>query len=285
MQVRSGTFFGIGLAVLTLVSAGAACAQETVTTLRGDGASVPLRVFPPAGSTCPPLAVISPGVGGNEKGLGYLGRALSAGGWMAIVVGHKESGPTALRVDVREAGLHAGLLRLTSDAAAYRARFADIDAALRWANARCKAPFVALIGHSMGAATVMLEAGAKNKLGLQGLDRFDAYVALSPQGPGSIFPEAAWHGIRKPVLMMTGTRDQSIERGWEWRTLPYADLAPGCKWLGVVEGAGHMNFAGKGFARETEDRVVRVITAFLDSLRRGGCGTPPSAPGMYMQTK
>ncbi|MBU3750693.1 MAG: alpha/beta hydrolase, partial [Mycobacterium sp.] len=34
-----------------------------------------------------------------------------------------------------------------------------------------------LIGHSMGAATVMMEAGAKNKLGVQGADAFAAYIA------------------------------------------------------------------------------------------------------------
>ena len=62
----------------------------------------------------------------------------------------------------------------------------------------------------MGAVTVMLEAGAKNIIGVApsaaGLDRFDAYVALSPEGPGIIFSERAWHGIHKPLLVLTGTR-------------------------------------------------------------------------------
>jgi hypothetical protein len=43
-------------------------------------------------------------------------------------------------------------------------------------------------------------------------------VALSPQGPGSIFPETAWRGIAKPVLLITGTRDQALEGGWQSRT-------------------------------------------------------------------
>jgi dienelactone hydrolase len=283
--VRRGIFIGTCLAVLALASAGAAGAQEAARIPRADGKMVPLTVFAPSNPACAPLAVISPGAGGTEKALGYLGQALSADGWMAIVVGHKESGPAVVRADVGTAGLRGGLLHLTTDAGAYRARFADIGAALLWMQARCQPSFAVLIGHSMGAATVMLEAGAKNKLGLHGEDRFDAYVALSPQGPGSIFPKAAWHGIRKPVLTVTGTRDQALEGGWQWRTLPYADLAPGCKWLGVIDGASHMNFAGKGFARATEDRVVPVIIAFLDALRQGACGTPPSSPGIHVQTK
>ena len=35
---------------------------------------------------------------------------------------------------------------------------------------------------SMGAATTMMEAGARNSLGMKGTDAFDAYIVLSPQG-------------------------------------------------------------------------------------------------------
>ena len=92
----------------------------------------------------------------------------------------------ALRSDMREAhGLHKGLAELVNDPKAYNARLMDIAAALEWANSSCKAPFVALLGHSMGARTVEVEAGTKNNFGVKGLDRFDAYVALSPDGPGA----------------------------------------------------------------------------------------------------
>ena len=36
------------------------------------------------------------------------------------------------------------------------------------------------------------------------------------------------------------------------RTIPYDSMPPGCKWLGVIDGATHMNFAGVGFAVTTE---------------------------------
>jgi dienelactone hydrolase len=230
--------------------------------------------------------VISPGAGGNEDGYQYLAEGMQANGWRAIVTGHKESGGAALRSDMREArGVKSGLEGLVNDPKAYNARLMDIGAALRWAVSSCKAPFVALLGHSMGARTVMVEAGAKNSFGIKGPDRFDAYVALSPDGPGKMFPENAWSGIRKPVLMLTGTRDKSLDGDWKSRTIPYQSLPAGCKWLGVINEASHLNFAGVGFAGSTEKLVLLETKAFLNSIRGGKCGTPVAADGISIQNK
>jgi len=266
----------------------AACvsAQQMVQAPREDGTTTPLRVYAPSSDGCAPLAVISPGAGGNEDGYQYLAEGMQANGWRAIVIGHKESGGAALRSDMREArGVKSGLEGLVNDPKAYNARSMDIGAALKWATNSCKAPFVALLGHSMGARTVMVEAGAKNSFGIKGPDRFDAYVALSPDGPGKMFPENAWSGIRKPVLMLTGTRDKSLDGDWKSRTIPYQSLPAGCKWLGVINEASHLNFAGVGFAGSTEKLVLLETKAFLNSLRTGKCGTPVAAEGISIQSK
>jgi dienelactone hydrolase len=272
--------------LLSLVSA-TATAANTLQLTRADGAIVPVTRYAPQAAGCAPLAVLSPGAGGDERGLAWLAQFLADQGWLALVLGHRESGLAALKKDVRDNdGLHGGLLALTTDAAAYRARFMDIDAVLHWADQQCKAPYRVLLGHSMGAATVMLEAGAKNQLDLHPADVFDAYVALSPQGPGSLFPPHAWAGIHKPVLMLTGTRDKALEGDWQTRTLPYADLPPGCKWLGVIEGSSHMNFAGGGFSRKTEALGKSTIQAFLAGARQGRCtALPTNLAGMTLDTK
>jgi dienelactone hydrolase len=192
----------------------------------------------------------------------------------------------ALRSDMRESGgLKKGLTELVNDPAAYNARLLDIAAALEWAEKSCKAPFVALLGHSMGARTVMVEAGAKNNLGVRNPDRFNAYVALSPDGPGKMFPENAWSGIRKPVLMLTGTRDGSLDGEWKTRTIPFDSMPTGCKWLGVIDGATHMNFAGGGFAGTTEKLTLLETKAFLDGVRAGKCGVPVEAAGITVKSK
>lgn len=47
-------------------------------------------------------------------------------------------------------------------------------------------------------------------------------------------------------------RSEQNERGrlraleYKSPTIPYDSLPPGCKWLGVIDGATHMNFAGIG---------------------------------------
>jgi hypothetical protein len=57
--------------------------------------------------------------------------------------------------------------------------YADLDAARQWAASRCAAPYAVLLGHSMGAATAMLEAGASNRLGFPAPGTYKAYVKLA----------------------------------------------------------------------------------------------------------
>ena len=263
-------------------------AQRHVEIVRTDGASTPLAVYEPsvAGKGCAPLTLISHGAGGSERGLRYLGEALARDGWRAIVIGHRESGLGPLLADIRSDGFKQGIADLVTNAAVYRARFMDIDAARAWANKTCRAPFTALLGHSMGAITVMLEAGAQNRLGLKAQGGFDAYVALSPEGPGQVFPADAWQPIRAPMLLITGTRDRGLDGDYTWRTQAYDGLGPGCRWLAVVDGASHMDFGG---ARSTNARVetatTTLITRYLDSLRRGHCASAPQLDGVELRTK
>lgn len=279
--MRFGVLFLTAIALSCL-----ACAQQLIQAPRTDGAATPLKVYSPSIAGCPALALISPGAGGNENGYQYLAEGLQSGGWRVIVMGHKESGGGALRSDMKDAGgFKRGLDELVNDPKAYEARLIDIAAALKWASTTCKPAFVALIGHSMGARTVMVEAGAKNTLGVKGLDRFDAYVALSPDGPGKMFPENAWAEIRKPVLMLTGTRDASLDGDWKTRTIPYDKLPAGCKWLGVIDGGSHLNFAGMGFAGTTEKLTLLETKSFLNGLRDGKCGSPVQAEGISLKEK
>jgi dienelactone hydrolase len=284
------------LAAATLLLTLSAPAQTRIDAPRSDGHITPLLLYPAAGggSRCAPLAVISHGAGGSENGYKYLANAMSNDGFTTMVMGHRESGLQALRTDMHEYGIVAGVRALVADPRAEQARLLDVGAALRWANQRCKAPFRVLLGHSMGAETVMLEAGARNMIGVAsppaGQDRFDAYVALSPEGPGIVFPDDAWSGIQRPLLVLTGTRDQSLKGGAQSRQVPWHDL-PGdgtgnCQWMGVIDVATHMNFAGSGLgARRVETIVTQTITSFLQGVRSGRCALPPARKQMVLQAK
>jgi predicted dienelactone hydrolase len=269
--------------------------QQSLNAPRADGRSTPLLLYPAigAGSGCAPLALISHGAGGSEVGYQYLAEAMAHQGYTTVVMGHRESGLPALRADAVQDGLMPGLRALVADPNAEQARLLDVGAALKWANSQCRTPFRMLLGHSMGAETVMLEAGAKNMIGVPsppaGQDRFDAYVALSPEGTGVVFPERAWNGIHKPILILTGTRDQSLKGGPKARLAPWGNL-PGneshCQWMGVIDGATHMNFAGIGQGSEgVEPLVTQTIAAFLAGVHGKSCALPATASGMKLQAK
>jgi hypothetical protein len=145
----------------------------------------------------------------------------------------------------------------------------------------------------MGAETVMLEAGAKNIIDVAsppaGLDRFDAYVAISPEGSGIVFSDDAWSEIRKPMLILTGTRDQSLKGGPEARLIPWSKLpgtASRCQWEGVIDGATHMNFAGVSLGHATvEPMVTETIETFLGGVVRQACTLPKPASGLMLKAK
>ena len=274
------------IALLLPVAVGIAQAQEAVSLQRQDQITIAVTAYAPKAGACRGVAVVSPGAGGSETGYGYLGEALAGLGYLAVVVGHPESGRRALREQLLGNGLREGLAALITEPDAYRGRFMDMTAARLWAQGRCQGTETVLVGHSMGAATALMEAGARNKLGLSGAQAFGAYIALSPQGAGSIFPANAWSDLQRPVLSITGTRDDELGGGsWLTRTEPYRNMPPGCKWLAVIDGATHMNLAGNGMARNTQDLTTQVIGDFLDGVQRGNCRAPKVHPGMAVESK
>jgi pimeloyl-ACP methyl ester carboxylesterase len=166
------------------------------------------------------------------------------------------------------AGGLAALDATAGDPGLLQFRLDDISAILTAERARCAVPFTVLAGHSMGARTVAIEAGAGNNAGLRGQDRFDAYIAVSPQGEGSrLFPRGAYASIRKPMLLITGTRDGAANGGWETRLSTFDGLTPGRKRFAIIDEAGHMALGGR------DGRVGALVGSlsveFLRGLRPG----------------
>ncbi|TLY53152.1 MAG: alpha/beta hydrolase [Gammaproteobacteria bacterium] len=283
MKIYTFYFF-----TLLLFLCGHARAQQRIDVPRADGATTPLIAYEPkAARGCAPLVLLSHGAGGSEeRGLRYLGEALARDGWRAIALGHRESGMPVLRKDMRADGFHAGIAALVTDTSAYKARFMDIDAALKWSQSQCHAPYKVLAGHSMGAITVMLQAGARNKLSLNASGAFDAYVALSPEGPGIVFPDNAWQPIKAPMLLITGTKDKGLDGDWAWRMQAFDGLGAGaCRWLAVFDGATHMNFGGLDLTDHYKARTAALVTQYLDGVRSGRCPNLTAAPGITLRSK
>lgn len=279
------TFLGKSCtAVLNLLlGIGSLQAAQPLQLERADGKTIAILDYAPAGM-CKGTAILSHGAGGSENGLAYLARFLQKQGWHAMVIGHQESGRSALRAKIPSLDFKAGLAALITDKDAYHARLADIQSALAWSKFRCQDPFTALIGHSMGAATVMLAAGAKNRLGLDTRIVFDAYIAMSPQGVGGIFPDHAWSGITVPVYSLTGTKDRELNADWRTRLNAYQSMPPGCKRQGIIEGANHMAF-GRGGSKEQEALITTSILAYLNNVKTKKCLTSFQRPGIVIESK
>jgi predicted dienelactone hydrolase len=290
MNLRAYSLLGLVALCSLLCAPPQVQAEQTVQALRRDGKTTPLMVYERSSQECLPLALISHGAGGSEKGYVYLAQGLEALGWRVLVMGHAESGRTSMRTHIRQSGFQTGLAHLAQDAAALEWRQFDIEAALRWAQGVCPTSKPArriLVGHSMGATTVNLEAGARNLVGVKGQDRFDAYIALSPQGVGSVFPENAWRDIRKPFLQITGTLDKALEGGPQTREQAFHNMPKGCHWLVVIDGAGHMSFAGRGTGSLRDEQLtLGLIRDFLDASRSLECTAPTTiSPNVRLLTK
>lgn len=141
---------------------------------------------------------------------------------------------------------------------------------------------VAVAGHSFGAYTTQLFAGAEIDLPGHGATRFGdkrfaAALILSGQGLDQQgLREGSWDGLTGPVLTVTGTRDGGAKgQDWHWKCHPY-ELGPaGDKYLMVLEEGDH--YLG-GFAPGDEgiiaqkDAVRGATLAFLDAyLARQMC--------------
>ena len=275
-------------AILLIIHSNCASAigRELIELKREDSKSVPAMVYKPNINECRGVAIISHGAGGSEKGYTYLGTAMSSFGYLAVVVGHQESGFQAVQELIGGKTLSDGLAKLITDPKAYQARFMDIAVAKDWAQGQCNSKVAVLIGHSMGAATVMMQAGALNKLNIAEVPKFTAYIAISPQGSGLIFPENAWNDINQPVLMLTGTQDKELGGlSWQTRTEPFNNMKSGCKWLGVIDGATHMNFAGRGISKKTEMLTTQVIRDFLTGVQASDCKLLNQISGMTISVK
>lgn len=134
----------------------------------------------------------------------------------------------------------------------------------------------AIAGHSFGAYTSQLLAGAEIDLPNEGPrnfrdERFAVAILLSGQGRDQQgLREGSWDAISCPMLNITGTRDGGAKgQDWHWKVEPYEFAPPGGKYLAVLADADH--YLG-GIARPDQSlvpaqkKVVEQLTvAFLDA--------------------
>jgi predicted dienelactone hydrolase len=236
------------------------------------GRPLPVRLYFPATGTGPwPVIVFSHGLGGSRLGYPYLGRAWAENGYVSIHPTHRETAqlrsPMAIE-DIEGAPAGSGerlqavaaMKKAIDDPRNWESRPRDVALvidSLDWLQqhvpalrGHLDAGAIGVAGHSFGAYTTLLLAGARPRVHGHLRDfsepRARAFVALSPPGNGARGLGAhSWDAVRCPVLCITGTHDAGLSgEPPAWREESFESMPAGGKALAVLDGAEHFTFSG-----------------------------------------
>jgi predicted dienelactone hydrolase len=249
------------LLAFSFLAAGLARAEPAVHDLdwfdESRQRAVPVRLYWPEGAERVPLVVFSHGIGGSRQGYSYLGEYFAANGMASLHLQHVGSDRSLL------AGNPVTLLGRVQGAVQEREaleRVKDLRFALdqllghETFGARVDRRRIAAAGHSYGANTVMLAAGATVQRGGRALElrdpRVRAAVLLSaPPFYGEDNPKAILKSITLPTLHVTATEDVIRIPGYyspaSDRVAIFEAVGSPVKALAVFEGGSHSIFTNR----------------------------------------
>jgi predicted dienelactone hydrolase len=236
---------------------------------------VPVRLYLPADGALQglPLVVFSHGIGGSRRGYSYIGRHLAGQGMAALHVQHVGSDRALWGGSVFSL---VGRLQAAAQTAEAKARTLDvrfaIDQLLRERPGLVDANRIAMAGHSYGANTSLLLAGAAIP-GEEPLTdpRIRAAVFISaPPLHGVAEPDrvVALAAIRLPTLHVTATDDVIRVPGYTSvaaeRVALFEATGSAVKSLAVFEGGSHSVFTDRaGTGGAVANPRIKVATKEL----------------------
>ena len=249
--------------------------------------AVPVRLYLPRAATPDrpvPLAVFSHGIGGSRRGYSYLGHHWASEGVASLHLQHVGS-DRSLWGDGSPFAL-VGRLQGAAQASEAIARVHDLRFALDTLladalGARIDARRIVAAGHSYGANTTLLAAGARVERGGHSIDlrepRLRAAIVISaPPFYGEASPRRILEPIRIPSLHVTATEDiiriPGYYSGAEDRVAVFDAIGSARKTLAVFAGGSHSMFTDRAGTGGVElNAQVKVATrelsgAFLRSV-------------------
>lgn len=254
--------------------------------------AVPVRLYWPANvqpGASVPLVVFSHGIGGSRKGYSYLGKHWSSHGVASLHVQHVGSdsalwrgNPFAVVERLHDAAQESEAMARASDVS-----FA-LDQMLSTATGKMGAAVdpqrIVIAGHSYGANTALLTAGAQVVRDGQVISyrdpRFAAAVIISaPPFYGENNLAAVLGQVSVPTLHVTATDDviqiPGYRSGADDRLAIYDAVANPTKLLAVFRDGSHSIFTDRSFTggpslnAKTKAATADLSLAFLDLVFRG----------------
>jgi dienelactone hydrolase len=235
-----------------------------------------IRVDLPAGDDVCPLILWSHGYLGSRDAYDPLVERWVSHGYVCIRFTHSDS----LAIPAEDRAAFEDWASRPADLSFVLDSLDEIEAAVPALLGRVDRARIGAGGHSFGAGTANLLGGARTVLGQSFLDpRILAALLVSPQGEGELLGPRSWDDFANPMLVLTGTLDDSDRTGndWTWRLDPYTHASAGRKHLVVIDGAYHdfggisgASFPGQG--PRSDDHVLWVrsaTTAFFDAYVKG----------------
>ncbi|MBC7620044.1 MAG: acetylhydrolase [Candidatus Saccharibacteria bacterium] len=257
---------------------------------------VPAKIYLPVGPLKPgavPLVVFSHGIGGSKDGYSYLGRYFAAHGYASLHVQHVGSdrqlwrgNPWSIVSRLSDAAQETEALNRVKDV-----KFALDRILVEPVGNAINAQRLVAAGHSYGANTTMLLAGAKvdvNGSTVFAKDpRFSAAILISaPPFYGMGDPQKILSGIDVPTLHITATADDiqipGYNSGVADRLALYQAMGAttqAAKVLAVFKDGSHSIFTDRmgtgGLALNPKVKVAtrQLAVAFLNWLQAKDAGS------------
>lgn len=247
---------------------------------------VPVRLYLPGGEVPVPLVLFSHGIGGSRAGYSYLGRYLAGHGVASLHLQHVGSdrslwggNPFTLVGRLQDAATDAEAMARVQDLGFALDRLLDSPLVTRIDPWR-----IVAAGHSYGANTALLAAGARVQRDSATLSLRDARVkaAIAISAPpfyGDNDLPSILGGIALPSLHVTATDDviriPGFYSGAEDRLAVFDAIGSRRKWLAVFEGGSHSIFtdrAGTGgpvLNPQVKQATAELALAFVQAVFDG----------------
>jgi predicted dienelactone hydrolase len=240
--------------------------QEFVWVDEKRGRSLPAILYLPKSEAKAPLVVFSHGLGGHRYGYSHFGKFWASNGIASVHVQHPGS-DRAIWTSQGLAVISAVKAAASTENAIARAVDVTLtlDSLEKDPSVATKIDFsrVAVGGHSFGANTALMSAGAQFDVNSKPVNYADsrvkaALVLSAPSLPSALDAKYVYGKIRIPTLHLTGTNDYTPIPGAvttaEMRREPYDAIQGAPKYLGIYDGGRHSMFNDR-----TRDEISEKI--------------------------